>query len=101
MDPWSGELLAVANVPDFDPAHFSASSSDDWRDRAVSDAYEPGSTFKLITASAALESKRFRFNARFPARNDPQKSQLDLPRATGLIRFSIWLLSIGRSPSSR
>jgi cell division protein FtsI (penicillin-binding protein 3) len=70
MDPWSGELLAVANVPDFDPAHFSASSSDDWRDRAVSDAYEPGSTFKLVTASAALESKRFRFNARFPARNE-------------------------------
>lgn len=69
MDPWSGELLAVANVPDFDPAHFGASSSDDWRDRAVSDAYEPGSTFKLITASAALESGRFRSDARFPARD--------------------------------
>lgn len=69
MDPWTGELLAVANAPDFDPAHFSASSSDAWRDRAVSDAYEPGSTFKLVTAAAALESGRFKPNARFPARD--------------------------------
>jgi stage V sporulation protein D (sporulation-specific penicillin-binding protein) len=72
MDPWTGELLAVANVPDFDPTHFAASSSDDWRDRAVSDAYEPGSTFKLITAAAALESGRFRPDARFPARDTLQ-----------------------------
>jgi cell division protein FtsI/penicillin-binding protein 2 len=69
MDPWTGELLAVANFPDFDPAHFSASSSDAWRDRAVSDAYEPGSTFKLVTAAAALQSGRFKPNARFPARD--------------------------------
>src|ERR1700733_1076561 len=46
MDPWTGELLAVANVPDFDPARFGASTPDAWRDRAISDAYEPGSTFK-------------------------------------------------------
>jgi stage V sporulation protein D (sporulation-specific penicillin-binding protein) len=72
MDPWTGELLAVANAPDFDPSHFAASSSDDWRDRAVSDAYEPGSTFKLITAAAALESGRFRPDARFPARDTLQ-----------------------------
>jgi len=69
MDPWTGELLAVANVPDFDPAHFGASSSDAWRDRAVTDAYEPGSTFKLVTAAAALESGRFKPDARFPARD--------------------------------
>lgn len=67
MDPWTGELLAVANVPDFDPAHFGSSSSDSWRDRAISDAYEPGSTFKLITAAAALESGRVGADARFPS----------------------------------
>ncbi len=55
MDPWSGELLAVANVPDYDPARYGAFGPDAWRDRAIEDAYEPGSTFKLITAAAALE----------------------------------------------
>jgi stage V sporulation protein D (sporulation-specific penicillin-binding protein) len=69
MDPWTGELLAVANLPDFDPGHFAASSADSWRDRAISDAYEPGSTFKLITAAAALESGRFTTTSRFPARD--------------------------------
>ncbi|HTW84415.1 MAG TPA: penicillin-binding protein 2 [Candidatus Sulfotelmatobacter sp.] len=66
MDPWTGELLAMANVPDFDPSHFARSSSDTWRDRAISDAYEPGSTFKLITAAAALESGKVTTASRFP-----------------------------------
>ncbi len=69
MDPWNGELLAIANVPDFDPARFGAFSSDAWRDRAIADAYEPGSTFKLITAAAALESGKFAPGVRFPARD--------------------------------
>ncbi|MDB5073185.1 MAG: stage sporulation protein [Candidatus Eremiobacteraeota bacterium] len=69
MDPWTGELLAVANVPDFDPAHFGAFTSDAWKNRAISDAFEPGSTFKLITAAAALESGKFAANVRFPARD--------------------------------
>jgi stage V sporulation protein D (sporulation-specific penicillin-binding protein) len=69
MDPWTGELLAVANLPDFDPAHFGSFTSDAWRDRAISDAYEPGSTFKLITAAAALESGKFASDVRFPARD--------------------------------
>jgi cell division protein FtsI/penicillin-binding protein 2 len=67
MDPWTGELLAVANVPDFDPSRFAAYPSDAWRDRAVTDAYEPGSTFKLITVAAALDSGKIGPNARFPA----------------------------------
>jgi len=67
MDPWTGELLAVANVPDFDPSRFGAFSSDSWRDRAITDAYEPGSTFKLITAAAALESGKVTTRSRFPA----------------------------------
>jgi stage V sporulation protein D (sporulation-specific penicillin-binding protein) len=69
MDPWTGELLAVANVPDFDPAHWAGTSSDAWRDRAISDAYEPGSTFKLITAAAAIDSGKFDTSTRFPARD--------------------------------
>jgi cell division protein FtsI/penicillin-binding protein 2 len=69
MDPWTGEILALASVPDFDPAHFAAAKPGALRDRAVEDAYEPGSTFKLITATAALESGRIAPDARFPARD--------------------------------
>lgn len=69
MDPHTGEILALANAPDFDPVHFAAFSADARRDRAVMDAYEPGSTFKLITVAAALESKRVARNATFPARD--------------------------------
>ncbi len=56
MDPWTGEILALANMPDYDPNAFWHYSSDAQRDRAVNDAYEPGSTFKLITVAAALEN---------------------------------------------
>jgi cell division protein FtsI/penicillin-binding protein 2 len=66
MDPWTGEILALANMPDFDPGTFWRASSDAQRDRAVTDAYEPGSTFKLITAAAALENG-VSPDARFPA----------------------------------
>ena len=69
MDPYSGEIIAMANVPDFDPAHYGATSPDSWRDRAVADAYEPGSTFKLITAAAAIESGKVNAKSLFPARD--------------------------------
>jgi cell division protein FtsI/penicillin-binding protein 2 len=51
MDPWTGEILAMANVPHFDPNHFWKYPQRDYDDRAVADTYEPGSTFKLITAA--------------------------------------------------
>ena len=55
MDPNTGEILAMANKPDYDPNNFNEVSSKLWRNAAVSDSYEPGSTFKVITASAGLE----------------------------------------------
>ena len=58
MDPWTGEILALANMPDFDPNRFWKYSDAQRRDRAVMDAYEPGSTYKLLTAAAALESHK-------------------------------------------
>jgi len=56
LDPDTGAILAMASLPTFDPNHFSQSSRESWRNRAVMDAYEPGSTFKMITAAAALEA---------------------------------------------
>jgi stage V sporulation protein D (sporulation-specific penicillin-binding protein) len=67
MDPWSGEILALANLPDFDPNHFWKYGDEQRRDRAVMDAYEPGSTYKLLTAAAALESHKVSLATRFPA----------------------------------
>lgn len=61
MDPKTGEILAMANKPDYDPNNpWPANLSDEetqkmWRNRAVSDAYEPGSIFKVVTATAAIE----------------------------------------------
>lgn len=55
MDPHSGELLALANEPTFNPNAFAKYDDDRRRNRATQDVYEPGSTFKMITASAALE----------------------------------------------
>lgn len=56
MDPHTGEVLAMASWPDFDPNSNRRPASQMLKNRAVIDAYEPGSTFKLITAAAALEA---------------------------------------------
>ncbi len=55
LDPHTGELLAVANEPNFNPNAFGMAPAAALRNRAVQDVYEPGSAFKLVTTSAALE----------------------------------------------
>lgn len=75
MDPMTGDILALTNKPDYDPNNprepldeglkesWANLSQDEllekwyemWRNGAISDVYEPGSTFKIITAAAALE----------------------------------------------
>ncbi len=55
MDPRTGSILAMANYPTFDANHFATASPDARRNRAVTDAYEPGSTFKIVTIAGALE----------------------------------------------
>ncbi len=55
MRPRTGELLAIASLPSFNPNRYGDYPSGNWRNRAVTDVYEPGSTFKIIAAAAALE----------------------------------------------
>ena len=55
MDPRSGAILAMANAPTFDANSFSSAPAEARRNRAVTDLYEPGSTFKIVTVAAALE----------------------------------------------
>jgi len=54
MDPKTGEILAMANQPGFDPNHYSKVGPDEKRNRAITDMYEPGSVFKIVAASGAL-----------------------------------------------
>ena len=55
MNPRTGEILALANYPIFNPNTYREYEDDERRNRAVQDLYEPGSTFKIVTAGAALE----------------------------------------------
>jgi cell division protein FtsI (penicillin-binding protein 3) len=57
MNPTSGEILALANWPTFNPNAFGRADEDARRNRAIQSLYEPGSTFKIVTASAALEQR--------------------------------------------
>jgi cell division protein FtsI (penicillin-binding protein 3) len=57
QDPHTGQILALAVRPTFNPNDFRHANKDLLRDRAVSDVYEPGSTFKPVTYAAALEEK--------------------------------------------
>ena len=55
MEPRTGDLLAVAVRPTFNPNAFMDAPRESWRNRAITDPFEPGSTFKAILAAAALE----------------------------------------------
>ncbi|MEM8934329.1 MAG: penicillin-binding protein 2, partial [Acidobacteriota bacterium] len=56
MDPSTGAVLAMASFPGFDPNQFADFPRSTWRNAPVMDAYEPGSTFKMVTLAAALEA---------------------------------------------
>lgn len=76
MDPYTGEILALASAPHFDPGLFmenSPSPSGIFNDsdaplinRAISSVYPPGSIFKLVLATAGLETKKINGNTSFP-----------------------------------
>ncbi len=57
MNPNTGEILALTNQPDYDPANYSLYSDLERRNRALTDTYEPGSTIKPIIMSILIEEK--------------------------------------------
>ncbi len=60
MDPSNGEILAAANYPTFNPNFAGLAGPDERRNRAIENVYEPGSTFKIVTVSAAIEEGVFK-----------------------------------------
>jgi cell division protein FtsI/penicillin-binding protein 2 len=56
MDASSGAILALADYPGYDPSRFAAFPKESYKSTAVSDQFEPGSSFKLVVCAAALES---------------------------------------------
>lgn len=60
MEPQTGAILAMAVSPRFNPNNVSNLTPDRWRNRALTDTYEPGSTMKVIVAAGALEEKVMR-----------------------------------------
>lgn len=65
LEPHTGEILALANRPDYNPNRFADYSPSLWRNIAVANTYEPGSTFKIITTTAALGEKVVSLSDRF------------------------------------
>jgi len=57
MDPKTGEILAMATYPNFDPRTYQDYSEEFYRNTFISDTYEPGSTFKPLVMSSALDAK--------------------------------------------
>jgi len=73
MDPKNGDVLALANLPNYDLNDFNKRPVDAIRNRAINDFFEPGSVFKIVAASAALEEKAVDFNDKFDCENGAYK----------------------------
>ncbi len=63
--PRTGEILAMATLPNYDPNHYNDSTADQRRNRVISDVAEPGSTFKIVPVSAALNEGVVRLSDTF------------------------------------
>jgi cell division protein FtsI/penicillin-binding protein 2 len=73
MDPKTGDILAMSNRPTFDLNSFQNVNAEKKRNRAVTDMYEPGSMFKIVTASAALQENAVGLKDRFYCENGAWK----------------------------
>jgi cell division protein FtsI (penicillin-binding protein 3) len=73
MNPQTGEILAMANISDYDPNCFWKYDDFERKNRAITDSYEPGSTFKAFTFSALLEEKVVNENERINTENGVYK----------------------------
>lgn len=69
MDPRTGDILAMANYPNYDLNNSSKRPVESIRNRAINDFFEPGSVFKVVTASAILEENAVKLTDKFYCEN--------------------------------
>ncbi len=65
MNPWTGAILAMVSLPDFDPEDFGRTPPERMKNRILHDVYEPGSIFKPIVATIGLDNGSIGFNDHF------------------------------------
>jgi stage V sporulation protein D (sporulation-specific penicillin-binding protein) len=65
VNPQTGEILAMTSKPDFDPNHYAQYSKETWQIAPISNTFEPGSTFKLVTLATAIEQNVYNMNEGF------------------------------------
>ncbi len=65
MNPRNGEIYAMATAPGFDPNRYAAANAERVRNRPLTDAYEPGSTLKCLTAAAVIEQGLYTPESKF------------------------------------
>ena len=65
MDPWTGGILAMVSLPDFDPENFSKTKPELMKNRILGDVFEPGSIFKPIVTAIALDNGDIGYNEMF------------------------------------
>ncbi|MDD5281164.1 MAG: penicillin-binding transpeptidase domain-containing protein [Candidatus Omnitrophica bacterium] len=73
MDPHTGRILAMASRPSYDLNDHSSVDKDSMRNRSICDLFEPGSVFKIVTASAAIEEKKVTEEDKFFCENGSYK----------------------------
>ncbi|MFH1888605.1 MAG: penicillin-binding transpeptidase domain-containing protein [Candidatus Omnitrophota bacterium] len=73
MDPSTGAILAMVNRPTFDLNQYNNNDKEKMRNRSITDLLEPGSVFKIVTASAALEEKKVLEEDKFFCENGSYK----------------------------
>jgi len=69
MDPETGEILAIASLPNFDPNRPNEFPIENQKNKAITDQFEPGSTFKVVSATAALNEKKVNIDDEFFCEN--------------------------------
>ena len=69
MNPWTGAILAMVSLPDYNPDEFSKTKPERMKNRILQDVYEPGSIFKPIVAAIAIDSGIVGFNEKFDCEN--------------------------------
>ncbi len=69
IDPFTGRILAMANRPTYNPNTFNKALAEQRKNRSICDFFEPGSVFKIVTATAALEEEKVKETDKFNCEN--------------------------------